>query len=157
MNKTKVLMVCLGNICRSPLAEGILRSKVNAENVWVDSAGTAAYHIGSAPDSRSIEVGYAHGVDISNQKARVFSQGDFDDFDCIYAMDQSNYDNILSLSRNENDRSKVMLILNELFPNENREVPDPYYGGRQGFDNVYQLLDASCGLIAQRLIKKYSP
>jgi len=155
MNRTKILMVCLGNICRSPLAEGILRSKVNSKNVWVDSAGTAAYHIGSTPDPRSIEVGYVHGIDISDQKARVFSQNDFDDFDYIYVMDQSNYDNILRLSRNESDRSKVTLILNELSPGENREVPDPYYGGNQGFENVYQLLDASCDLIAKRITKRF--
>jgi len=147
----RVLMVCLGNICRSPLAEGILKSKVNSEEVIVDSAGTAAYHVGSLPDSRSIEVAQNYAINITGQRARAFSTNDFDTFDLIYVMDVSNYKNNMSLARGEEDKAKVKLILNELFPGEDREVPDPYYGGEQGFENVYQLLDASCELVAKRL------
>lgn len=96
-------MVCLGNICRSPLAEGILKAKTNPENVFVDSAGTAAYHVGNEPDKRSIEVAHIFGIDIAHQKARKFVVNDFDTFDVIYVMDESNYQNILILARNEVD------------------------------------------------------
>ena len=144
-------MVCLGNICRSPLAEGILRSKVNSDEVFVDSAGTAAYHVGNKPDVRSIAVAAKYGLNIKNQSARKFTVRDFDDFDRIYAMDESNYHNILSLARNINDEQKVCMILNETNPNSNQNVPDPYYGGDQGFENVYQMLDEACEIIAKKL------
>lgn len=143
-------MVCLGNICRSPLAEGILQSKVS-DNLFVDSAGTAGYHVGSLPDKRSIEVAYKYGLDITNQRCRKFTVEDFDNFDLIYAMDSSNYQNILMLARNEEDEAKVKMILNELNPNANHEVPDPYYGGDQGFENVYQMLDEACNIIAAKI------
>lgn len=139
---TRVLMVCLGNICRSPLAEGILRSKVG-ETMLVDSAGTAGYHIGEAPDSRSAAIALEKGVDISQQKCRQFVAKDFDRFDVIFAMDASNYQNVLKLARTQKDKSKVRLIMNELYPGENRTVPDPYYGGEDGFGQVYQMLDAA--------------
>jgi protein-tyrosine phosphatase len=144
---TAVLMVCLGNICRSPLAEGVLKSKVNSKNFFVDSAGTGAWHIGNPPDPRSIEVASKYGIDIASQKARQFEQEDFDKFDFIYVMDASNYQNVLKLSRNKEDRSKVKMILNELYPGENKEVPDPYYGGELGFEKVYQMLEEACNLI----------
>ena len=147
----KVLMVCLGNICRSPLAEGILKSKVNSELVTVDSAGTSGWHIGNLPDPRSVEVAKLHGIDITDQKARAFTQEDFDRFDFIYAMDHSNYLNILKLARNKHDRTKVKMILNELETGSDEEVPDPYYGGEQGFENVFQMLDASCAIIAKKV------
>ena len=99
----KVLMVCLGNICRSPLAEGILQSKINANEVSVDSAGTAAYHVGKLPDKRSIEVARQYGINITNQRARKFTVKDFDAFNFIYAMDESNYQNILLLARDKKD------------------------------------------------------
>ena len=107
-------MVCLGNICRSPLAEGILKSKITHLDILVDSAGTAAYHIGERPDVRSIEIANKYGIDLMSQRARQFSVNDFDKFDRIYAMDTSNYSNIISLARNEKDRDKVDLILNEM-------------------------------------------
>ena len=144
-------MVCLGNICRSPLAEGILRSKVDTNEVIVDSAGTSDYHIGDLPDKRSIEEAKRNGIDITYQRGRQFKVSDFDTYDRIYAMDNSNYDNILKLARNEEDESKVHLILNSVFPNENVDVPDPYYGGVDGFKQVYNMLDEACDVIARDL------
>lgn len=143
-------MVCLGNICRSPLAEGILQSKVS-ENIFVDSAGTAGYHIGNLPDKRSIAVASKYGIDITNQRCRKFTVEDFDKFDLIYAMDESNFQNILMLSRNKKDEAKVKMILNEIDFDANNSVPDPYYGGDLGFENVYQMLDEACEIIANKI------
>ncbi len=144
----KILMVCLGNICRSPLAEGILQSKVHSDSIQVDSAGTAAYHVGELPDQRSIAVAKKYGIDLTKQRARKFSVKDFDTFDLIYAMDASNYQNILDLARNNEDEQKVKLILNEIDSESNSDVPDPYYGENDGFENVYQMLDTACAIIA---------
>ena len=144
-------MVCLGNICRSPLAEGILQSKINPDEVSVDSAGTAAYHVGELPDQRSIAVARKYGIDLTYQRARKFEVSDFDNFDEIFAMDESNYQNILKKARDREDEAKVKMILNESEPNSNQSVPDPYYGGDQGFENVYQMLDEACEIIANRL------
>lgn len=144
-------MVCLGNICRSPLAEGILKSKIDSNKVFVDSAGTGHWHIGNKPDPRSIEVAKKHQLDITNQRGRQFSKQDFDNFDYIFVMDTSNKENVLSLARNDWDKEKVHLILDELFPNENVDVPDPYYGGGQGFESVYQMLEEACENIVNRL------
>ncbi len=149
--KTKILMVCLGNICRSPLAEGILKSKVDSNKIFVDSAGTGPWHVGNKPDNRSIDVARKHQIDLTNQRGRQFSQKDFENFDIIFVMDNSNKENVLSLAQNESDIKKVHLILDELFPNENVDVPDPYYGGGQGFEEVYQMLDQACENIANRL------
>ncbi|KAA5824752.1 low molecular weight phosphotyrosine protein phosphatase [Algibacter amylolyticus] len=148
---TKILMVCLGNICRSPLAEGILKSKLSKDFI-VDSAGTANYHSGAAPDTRSIAVARKYGLDISNLKGRQFNVTDFDTFDLIYVMDQSNYNNVIKLARHNEDIAKVKLILNEVHEGKNYEVPDPYYGGDHGFENVYQMLDEACDVIASSLI-----
>lgn len=149
----KVLMVCLGNICRSPLAEGILRAKVEKAglNVTVDSAGTSNYHIGEHPDNRSIKNAKEHHVDISKLRGRQFTVNDFDDFNKIYVMDASNYQNVIALARNENDKQKVDFILNEAYPNSNKAVPDPYYGGEGGFETVYQLLNTACDVIIHKL------
>ncbi|PLB18681.1 MAG: Low molecular weight phosphotyrosine protein phosphatase [Flavobacteriaceae bacterium FS1-H7996/R] len=144
-------MVCLGNICRSPLAEGILKSKLTSDSFFVDSAGTGDYHIGKNPDSRSIAIARKHGLDISNLKGRQFNVSDFDKFDIIYVMDESNYRNVLLLARNEQDKAKVKFILNEIHPNQNYNVPDPYFGGNDGFENVYHMLDEACSVIATRL------
>jgi len=141
-------MVCLGNICRSPLAEGILKSK--AKNLEVDSAGTAGYHIGKQPDFRSIDIAKKHDIDLTSQRARQFSTRDFDDFDKIYVMDNDNYSKIISLARNQEDMDKVDLILNEIYPKEYKSVPDPYYGGDEGFQNIYNLLETSCEVIAKK-------
>ncbi len=148
---TKILMVCLGNICRSPLAEGILQSKLPEDSFIIDSAGTSNYHIGEKPDKRSIAIARHYGIDIGNQRGRQFTSLDFERFDHIYAMDNSNYRNILALARNDKDKTKVKLILNESLPNENLDVPDPYYGGDSGFDNVFKMLDDACQIIANRL------
>lgn len=142
-------MVCLGNICRSPLAEGILKSKV--DTITVDSAGTSGHHQGELPDARSIAVANKYGIDIRNQRSRKFVINDFDIFDWIYVMDKSNYRDVLELSRNKKDVSKVKMILNELHPNTNMEVPDPYYGGENGFENVFKVLDESCSVIALKI------
>jgi protein-tyrosine phosphatase len=144
-------MVCLGNICRSPLAEGILKSKVSVQNVHIDSAGTGAYHVGELPDKRSIAIAREHGIDLTDQRARRFGVADFEKFDIIYAMDRSNYENILAQARHDDDRKKVKLILNEVFPGDNLDVPDPYYGGNFGFKNVYSMLDKACDVIAKNL------
>jgi len=146
-------MVCLGNICRSPLAEGILKSKVDPEKVYVDSAGTGDYNIDDIPDSRSIAVAKRYGLDISNQLGRQFQSEDFDRFDLIYVMDYFNFADVISLARNEDDKRKVHLILNEVFPGENVDVPDPYQGGEQGFENVYKMLEEACEIIASKLTK----
>ncbi len=151
---TKILMVCLGNICRSPLAEGILKSKLPPESFMIDSAGTANYHIGSSPDPRSVDVAREHGLNISNLRGRHFQVLDFDRFDFIYVMDSSNYDNVLKLARTQADHSKIKMILNEVYPNENHDVPDPYYGGNAGFENVYNMLDEACETIANNLTSK---
>ncbi len=148
--KTKVLMVCLGNICRSPLAQGILQSKVDSDKVGVDSCGTAGYHVGKRPDSRSIDVAQKHGLDISEQRCRQLSVNDFDEYDLIFAMDKSNYADILAKTRNAEHAAKVKLLLNEISL-ETDEVPDPYYGGEGGFEYVFQLIDKACEVISKKL------
>ncbi|PTM06470.1 MAG: protein-tyrosine-phosphatase [Bacteroidetes bacterium] len=144
-------MVCLGNICRSPLAEGILKSKLQQDAFQVDSAGTSNYHIGELPDKRSIDVAKKNGLDITHQRGRQFILEDFDAFDLIYAMDSSNYQNITKLARQPQDIAKVKLILEEI-PNYNlNDVPDPYYGGSNGFDNVFEMLDLACAHISTKI------
>jgi protein-tyrosine phosphatase len=144
-------MVCLGNICRSPLAEGILKSMVNPDFIYVDSAGTSAFHKGELPDSRSIKIAQEHGIDITNQRSRQFIATDFDIFDIIYVMDQSNKTNVLSLAKNKDDRAKVKLILNEQNTETNINVPDPYYDRNNGFELVYNLLNKACTEIAKKI------
>jgi protein-tyrosine phosphatase len=151
----KILMVCLGNICRSPLAKGILASKL-PDNFIVDSAGTGSWHVGRAPDKRSIAVAQKNGLCIDGQKGRQFKTSDFDEFDYIYVMDSSNYSDVIDLAKTPEHKNKVQLILNELFPGENVDVPDPYYGVANGFDNVYQMLNEATDIIAKKLIEKHS-
>jgi protein-tyrosine phosphatase len=147
----KILMVCLGNICRSPLAEGILASKLPQDKFTVDSAGTGAWHSGNQPDARSIAVAKKHQLDISTQRARLFKVEDFETFDYIYVMDKSNFRDVIRLAKNDEQKEKVEIILNELYPNENVDVPDPYYGIANGFEMVYQMLDEACEIIASKL------
>ncbi len=147
-------MVCLGNICRSPLAEGILLHKVQQQGLdWtVDSAGTGSWHVGDLPDPRSIVTAREQGIDISYQRARQFRVADFSDFDLILAMDSSNYRDIIRLAPTPSDEQKVDLILNLVQPGRNVNVPDPYYGGDDGFEKVFRMLDEAC----ENLIVKYS-
>ena len=141
----KILMVCLGNICRSPLAEGILKHKVTQQGLdWeIDSAGTGAYHVGELPDSRSIAIAHKYGIDLTDQRARQFQVIDFDKFDKIFVMDASNYRNVLKLARNEADQQKIEMIRNLVKPGWNEQVPDPYYE-KNGFENIYQMIDEAC-------------
>ena len=152
----KILMVCLGNICRSPLAQELLASKLPKGKFFVDSAGTGHWHIGKQPDQRSIITAQKNGLDISSQRGRQFTSNDFDAFDYIFVMDSTNYDDVISLSENEAQKNKVHLILNELFPDENVDVPDPYSGLQNGFDNVYEMLNEACDILAQKLIERHS-
>ena len=149
-------MVCLGNICRSPLAEGLLASKLPENKFIVDSAGTGNWHIGKQPDARAIAVGRLNGLDIASQRGRQFTAKDFDDFDYIFVMDNSNHKDVMALAKTDVQRSKVNLILHALFPNENVDVPDPYFGMKNGFETVYALLDDTCKTIAKSLIEKHS-
>lgn len=150
---TRILMVCLGNICRSPLAEGILRNKIEKSklNAQVDSAGTGNYHVGESADPRSVDVARKNDVNIYSHRARQFKQSDFDRYDLIYAMDTENYNNIVRLARNTNDKGKVKLLMNEVLPGENLSVPDPYFGGIHGFDNVFRMIDEACDKIVEKL------
>jgi len=138
-------MVCLGNICRSPLAEGIMRQKIEENGLeWiVDSAGTSSWHIGQPPDRRSVEVAKKYGIDIRNQRGRQIHPGDLDDFDYIFAMDTSNYKDILKLADSPEQKAKVKLILKETNSEEEQSIPDPYWDD-EGFEHVYQLLQQAC-------------
>jgi protein-tyrosine phosphatase len=149
----KILMVCLGNICRSPIADGLLRAKVAEENleVEVDSAGTSGHHIGEAPDRRMRDTAKSMGANIDMLSSRKFVKSDFDRFDVIYAMDTSNFNDIQELASNDEDLAKVKLILNEIYPGQNLSVPDPYYGGDQGFIDVYTMLDEATSKIISDL------
>lgn len=144
-------MVCLGNICRSPLAHGILQYKIDTLGLdWeVDSAGTSNWHAGEKPDRRSVQEARRHDIDITTQRSRQFSPNDFEVFDIIYAMDASNYANIISLANTEEEKAKVKMIMNELDPGMNQEVPDPYFG-EHGFENVFNMLDNALEVIVEK-------
>ncbi|MES2568211.1 MAG: low molecular weight protein-tyrosine-phosphatase [Bacteroidota bacterium] len=146
----KILMVCLGNICRSPLAEGIMLKliKENNINMRVDSAGTSNYHVDEAPDKRTIANAAKHLVDLKPLRARQFKVSDFEKFDKIYVMDKSNLANVLALASSESHKQKIDLLLNASNPGENKEVPDPYFGGEQGFEDVFQMIYKACQHIA---------
>jgi protein-tyrosine phosphatase len=147
-----IIMVCLGNICRSPLAEGILKTQLKKAGkiAQVDSAGTGDWHAGSQPDHRSIATARNHGIDITDQRARQFRKDDFEAFDYILVMDRSNLSNVLRLAETEAERNKVELILNYAYPSENREVPDPYYDDN-GFEEVYEMLELACARFVEKL------
>ena len=142
-------MVCLGNICRSPLAEGILSSKISNMKVTVDSAGTAGYHIGSKPDPRAIDIAKKNNIDISSLRARKFEHSDFINFDKIYVMDKNNYYDIIDLAENKDQTSKVILITDVL--DSDSFVPDPYYGDLADFEKVFNLLEKICQKIANQI------
>lgn len=141
----KYLVVCLGNICRSPMAEGILRNEFeeNGIDIEVDSAGTAAYHIGEPADSRAQKELRKHNIDISKERAQKFEYKHFGEYDKIFAMDENNYADLLYLSKTENDRAKVDMIMNVVEPGKDIPVPDPYYGGDEGFAQVYRMLKSA--------------
>lgn len=142
----KILFVCLGNICRSPLAEGIMLHLKQKNNllVEIDSAGTANYHVNEAPDKRTIANGKKNGVDLSALRARQFHINDFNVFDKIYVMDQNNLKNVLALAKDQDQKNKVSLFLNSVYPGKDMEVPDPYYGTEQTFEEVFQLVYKAC-------------
>jgi protein-tyrosine phosphatase len=149
----KILMICLGNICRSPMAEGILQHKANRAGLdWtVDSAGTAGYHIGQAPHPLALKVAKLNGVDISGLRGRQFVKEDMQRFDRIYVMDTNNYADVKRMSRNLWEEKKTDLLLNELYLGQNREVPDPWYGTEKDFHLVYAMMDQA----AEAIIRKY--
>ena len=150
----RVLMVCLGNICRSPLAEGVLKHKLQQQGLdwYVDSAGIGGWHAGELPDRRSIAVAKKYGIDITDQRARKFQPNDLDNFDLILAMDEDNFNDIKRYSKKDKHRAQVDLILNFSRPNSNEEVPDPYYDNR--FELVYQLLDEACEAVLLKFKEK---
>ena len=145
----KVLMVCLGNICRSPLAEGVLKYKIQKKGLnWhIDSAGTGDWHVGELPDKRSIAVAKKYGIDLTDQRARHFKRNDLDTFDLILVMDKDNYFDVVRHVKTEEQRKKVQYIMNFARPNSNAIVPDPYYDNR--FEYVYQLLDEACDAVIE--------
>ena len=147
----KILMVCLGNICRSPLAEGILRSKISEKHI-VASAGTISFHEGEYPDKRSTKIAKEYGVDISHQRANYFTEKHLEDFDKIFCMDLKNLEDVLSKAKSEEQRNKVSLIMEEagVLSDEKIEVPDPYYGDMSDFEKVYKMLDQACEAIAEK-------
>ncbi len=149
----KILMVCLGNICRSPIAEGLMLHKIQQHGLdWqVDSAGTESYHIGSAPHRHSQDICHRNGIDITGQRARQFSRKDFERYDRIYALAEDVYGEIQRIGGRDADMSRVDLLLNELNPGSNESVPDPYYGGADGYIFVYELIERSC----EAIIAKY--
>jgi protein-tyrosine phosphatase len=149
----KILMVCLGNICRSPLAEGILQQKAAAAGLdWqVDSAGTNGFHAGEAPHALSQKVARHNGLDISQQRARRFTAADLAKYDKVYALAGDVFDEIRRIAGRGADLSKVELLMNELHPGQDQDVPDPYYGAEPGYHEVYQMIDEA----ADVLVKKY--
>jgi protein-tyrosine phosphatase len=149
-------MVCLGNICRSPMAEGILRHKLRGMNlsVYTDSAGTSGFHIGQTPDSRAVDCLKEYGIDISDLRSRQFNKSDFAKYDLIYVMDRSNYNDVIEMARTPEDESKVAMIMNETNPETPIDVPDPWYGDEAGFHDVYRMLDGACDVIVRKIAGK---
>ncbi|PIF45148.1 protein-tyrosine phosphatase [Chryseobacterium sp. 52] len=147
----KILMVCLGNICRSPLAEGIMKAKL-PQNFFVDSAGTISMHEGKHPDTRAVKTASGHGINISEQKSRPITKGDFDTFDKIYCMDRAVHKEVISKAKNDEQRQKVLLFLEAAGNHENAEVPDPYWGDMKDFEEVFQLLDKGCDAIKNQIL-----
>lgn len=147
----KILMVCLGNICRSPLAEGILKRKIKEKGLdWtVDSAGTGSWHVGDLPDPRSVSTARKNGINITDQRARQFRASDFDEFDLILTMDRHNYRDVLRFATKETQQAKVQMIMDFINPGKNMDVPDPYWDD-EGFDKVFQMLEEACEAVIER-------
>lgn len=150
----KILMVCLGNICRSPLAEGILQHKAFKAGLdWsVESAGTNTYHTGEPPHHLSQKVANLNGIEICNQRARQFVKEDFLRFDKVYAMSEDVLDDMKYIAKSAWNVNKVDLLLNELYPRSNKSVPDPWYGPEPGYHDTYKLIDAAC----DKILEKYA-
>lgn len=148
-------MVCLGNICRSPLAEGILRNKAEKAGLhWIiDSAGTGGYHIGQQPHTLSQKVALLNGINISSQQCRQFRKDDMVAFDKIFVMDADNYEEVKRISGEFWDKQKVGLLLDELYPGESRSVPDPWYGTEKDYHIVYEMVDKACEQIIEQHLK----
>jgi protein-tyrosine phosphatase len=146
-------MVCLGNICRSPVADGLLRMKAEEAglDLIVDSCGTGGWHAGEAPDSRSQANAKENRLDISMLRARQFKMSDFDEFHRIFVMDKSNLRDVLAMAQSDTHRNKVSLLLELSHPGQNKAVPDPYYGGEQGFQHVYDMIEEACDILIQEL------
>lgn len=149
----KILFVCLGNICRSPLAEGIMKDKIYRYSLdaEVDSAGFESFHVGDGADPRSSEIAAKNGISLDRHVARKFTTRDFDYYDRIFVMDRYNYQDVMRIARNDRDRSKVDYILNLVKPGEDQEVPDPYYGGKDGFESVFRMLDNACSVLLEEI------
>ncbi|MBE0647737.1 MAG: low molecular weight phosphotyrosine protein phosphatase [Bacteroidales bacterium] len=151
-----VLFVCTGNICRSPLAEGILKQKYSELNIRgkVDSCGFESFHIGDPPDHRAQKVARANGIDISGHSSRLFRIEDFETFDKIYVMDSYHYQAVMRVAQHEKHREKVDFIRNVVYPGQNKPVKDPYYDNFSAFEIVYEQLDEACGRFAESLFPK---
>ena len=150
----KVLMVCLGNICRSPLAHGILQDMIEKQGLnWhIDSAGTNGFHDGELPDPRSQKVALENDIDITYQRSRQITKNDLQEFDHIYVIDSSNFQNVTALCSDDMEKSKVKMLMNEAYPGKNINVPDPYYGGEDGFTSVFDQITLAC----EEIIRKYA-
>lgn len=150
----KILMVCIGNICRSPMAEGIMQNMINEQNLpwYIDSAGTTSFHVGEAPHTFSQKVAREHEINISKQRARQFEKEDFEKFDKIYAMEKEVYEEITRMTNKPEEINKVDLLLNESYPNKDKSVPDPWYGGEAGFHEAWKLISDACN----KIIEKYN-
>ncbi|HTN45255.1 MAG TPA: low molecular weight protein-tyrosine-phosphatase [Flavipsychrobacter sp.] len=148
----RILFVCLGNICRSPIAEGVMRNYIREHQLdWeVASAGTESYHIGEAPHKYSRKICLSNGVDISMQRARRFQMSDLRQFDKVYAMSGDVYDIILSNAGSSDKIDNLDLFLNELKPGLNESVPDPWYGDERGYVPVYEMIAATCQVIIEK-------
>lgn len=148
----KILMVCLGNICRSPMAQGVMQQlALDNDMPWimVDSCGFESYHLGDAPDRRAVITCKKHQIDISEQRQRLFKVSDFDIFDHIYVMDSNNYRDVQRMARNAEDMKKVDYLLNLVYPGSNKAVPDPYYGSESDFEEAFLLIEKACNEVCK--------
>lgn len=151
----RILMVCMGNICRSPMADGIMRHKIKLHGLdaLVDSAGTISLHAGENPDTRATKCLLDKGIDIRNLVARPFTKQDFKNFDFIFVMDNENYRAIQNLADTVEEMQKVDFLMNLVKPGANTAVPDPYYGGNEGFENVYRMIDEATDILIEKIKK----
>ncbi|MCW8964960.1 MAG: low molecular weight phosphotyrosine protein phosphatase [Gammaproteobacteria bacterium] len=156
--KVKVMFVCMGNICRSPTAHGVFRKLVQdegyADDIYIESSGTIAYHVGEPPDSRAQQTARQRGLDMSDLRAQKVKASDFEEFDYILPMDRDNYDSLISSSSPEH-HEKIKMFLSFAPSVASREVPDPYYGGASGFDQVFDMVEAGSRGLLDEIIERY--